>query len=191
MNTQTVHRARLVYRRNETQPASPTHLRAKTGPVRLPRTSPVFRQAEAADALAIHGLVLDHAAEGHLLPRQLDDIRAHVSRFVVTSIGNRVVACAELAPLSASVAEVRSLVVSAAARSRGVGQTLVNELMRRARLAGFSKLCAFAHAPAYFVRMGFSIVPHTWLPEKIDKDCGGCAQFRTCGQFAVIRDLCQ
>ena len=191
MNTQTVHRARIVRRPSETQPASRKHLSANTGPVRLARTAPVFRQAEAADALAIHSLVLDHLAEGHLLRRELDDIRARIHRFVVASIGGRVVACAELAPLSAAVAEVRSLVVSAAARSRGVGQTLVNELMRRARLAGFSKLCAFAHAPAYFVRMGFSIVPHTWLPEKIENDCSGCTQFRSCGQFAVIRDLCQ
>lgn len=179
MNTQTVHHPRLVRR--------PRPARA----VRLARTAPVFRQADTADALAIHSLVLDHLAEGHLLPREFDDIRARINRFVVASIGGRVVACAELAPLSAAVAEVRSLVVSAAARSRGVGQTLVNELMRRARLAGFSKLCAFAHAPGYFVRMGFSIVPHTWLPEKIWKDCSGCPQFRSCGQFAVIRDLCQ
>ena len=180
MNTQIVHRAHVVRRPG-----------TAAGPVRLARTAPVFRQADAADALAIHALVLDHVAEGHLLPRHLEDIQAHISRFVVTSIGGRVVACAELAPLGASVAEVRSLVVSVQARRRGVGQTLVNELMRRARLAGDSKLCAFAHAPAYFVRMGFSIVPHTWLPEKIEKDCAGCAQFQRCGQFAVIRDLCQ
>jgi amino-acid N-acetyltransferase len=191
VNTPIVHRARIVRRTNVAQPASPPHLRANAGRARLVRTAPVFRQAVAADAVAIHALVLDHLDEGHLLPRRLEDIQAHAGRFVVASIRGRVVACAELAPLSASVAEVRSLVVGAAARSRGVGQTLVTELMKRARLAGYSKLCAFAHAPAYFVRMGFSIVPHTWLPEKIDKDCAGCAHFRTCGQFAVIRDLCQ
>ena len=32
--------------------------------------------------------------------------------------------------------------------------------------AGFDDLCVFAHEPAYFAHMGFSIVPHTWLPER-------------------------
>jgi amino-acid N-acetyltransferase len=100
-----------------------------------------------------------------------------------------VLACAELAPLSSSVAEVRSLVVSRDARSLGLGKTVVNELVRRAGAAGFQKLCAFTHSPAYFVHMGFSLVPHVWLPEKIDMDCKTCVHFRQCGQYAVMLTL--
>ena len=100
-----------------------------------------------------------------------------------------VLACAELAPLSRSVAEVRSFVVSREARSRSVGRGLVNELIRRATAAGFDKLCAFTHSPGYFVHLGFSIVPHAWLPEKIVTDCHVCSQFRHCGQYAVVRTL--
>jgi hypothetical protein len=37
--------------------------------------------------------------------------------------------------------------------------------------------------------MGFSIVPHVWLPEKIDTDCKSCVHFRQCGQYAVILTL--
>lgn len=162
-----------------------------TSVARRLRMAPVLRQAVPIDAAAIHTLVLGHLGEGHLLPRRLEDIQSHITRFVVAADGPRVVACAELSPLDASVAEVRSLVVSAQARTRGVGQALVNELSRRAREAGFAKLCAFAHAPSYFVHMGFSIIPHTWLPAKIEKDCRSCAQFRACGQYAVVRELCQ
>jgi hypothetical protein len=32
-------------------------------------------------------------------------------------------------------------------------------------------------------------VPHTWLPEKIEADCRACAQFRRCGQYAVMLPL--
>ena len=35
--------------------------------------------------------------------------------------------------------------------------------------------------------MGFSIVPHVWLPEKIVTDCHTCPLFRRCGQYAVVR----
>ncbi len=100
--------------------------------------------------------------------------------------GRTVVGCAELAPLSAHVAEVRSLAVAAGARKNGVGATLVAELRVRARRAGFDKLCAFTHTPGYFSQMGFSIVPHLWLSEKIFTDCVKCPLFRRCGQYAMV-----
>ena len=34
--------------------------------------------------------------------------------------------------------------------------------------------------------MGFSIVPHLWLPEKIFTDCVKCPLFRQCGQYAMV-----
>lgn len=145
-----------------------------------------LRSATAAEAAAIHVLILDHLQEGHLLPRELDEIVAHAGRFVVAVHRDRVLACADLAPLSNAVAEVRSLVVGREARSLGLGRRIVDELVRRARVAGFDKLCAFTHSPAYFVHMGFSIVPHVWLPEKIVTNCHSCVHFRQCGQYAVM-----
>jgi len=113
----------------------------------------------------------------------------HASRFVVATRARRIVGCAELAALSAHVAEVRSLAVDAGERGKGVGTMIVDELRRRARREGFEKLCAFTHAPAYFIQMGFSIVPHTWLLEKVTTDCVHCPLFRTCGQYAMVVPL--
>jgi amino-acid N-acetyltransferase len=70
-----------------------------------------------------------------------------------------------------------------------VGTKLVEELRVRARREGYDKLCAFTHAPAYFIQMGFSIVPHLWIPEKIFTDCVKCPQFRQCGQYAMVLPL--
>jgi N-acetylglutamate synthase-like GNAT family acetyltransferase len=190
------HPVRLVRRR-----------RAATMLVRAPQ--PILRAATKDDARAIHALIAEHVSEGHLLPRTLEDIEATAERFVVachpsagarsagrdlsagarSAKAERIVACADLAPLSPSVAEVRSLVVDATARSNGLGQRLVEELSRRAARDGFDSLCAFTHAAGYFVRIGFSIVPHTWVPEKIETDCRTCPQFRRCGQYAVTLAL--
>jgi N-acetylglutamate synthase-like GNAT family acetyltransferase len=150
---------------------------------------PVIRVASLDDVDAIHQLIETHVADGRLLPRNREEIAAHASRFLVAVQGRRVVACADLAPLSRHVAEVRSLVVDDAARSRGIGRKLVDELASRAGETGFETLCAFTHVAGYFVQMGFSIVPHTWLPEKIEVDCRSCAHFRTCGQYAVMLPL--
>ena len=156
------------------------------------RHAPVLlRAATAADADVIHGLIEDHLAEGHLLPRDRHEIARHAHRFVVALQGTTVVACAELAPLSKLVAEVRSFVVSRDARSQGLGRRLIDALLTQAQASGFATLCAFAHSPAYFVHLGFSIVPHAWLPEKIAVDCHACSQFRNCGQYALMRSLPQ
>ncbi|HYE85854.1 MAG TPA: hypothetical protein VEA16_05840, partial [Vicinamibacterales bacterium] len=75
------------------------------------------------------------------------------------------------------------------ARKLGLGVRMVEALGARARSLGYTRLCAFAHDPAFFVHRGFSIVPHTWVPEKIAHDCTACPLFRNCGQYAVVMEL--
>ncbi len=148
-----------------------------------------FRAARQEEAPELHALITAHAEEGRLLPRHLDELANHAPRFVVAVRRGRLVGCAELAPLSDAVAEVRSLVVDRKARRLGIARALVAELQRRARRENFGTLCAFTHDAGYFVRLGFSIVPHVWVPEKIALDCHRCAQFRRCGQHAVVLPL--
>lgn len=149
----------------------------------------IVRSAIAADVDAIERLVSTHMAEGRLLPRSREEITARINRFIVAVDNGRVVGCADLAPLSRRVAEVRSLVVAGGARSCGIGRSLVAELEKRAFAASFESLTAFTHTPGYFVQLGFSVVPHTWVPEKIEADCCTCGQFRRCGQYAVMLPL--
>ena len=148
-----------------------------------------LRPAAAADAEAVHALVSAHLKEGHLLPRGLDEIRRHAARFLVCEQRGEVKACAELAPLSSATGEVRSLVVAGHFRRSGVAARLLDALRERAKAAGLNTLCAFTHDPRFFVRQGFSIVPHLWVPEKISTDCVECPLFRRCEQFAMILPL--
>jgi amino-acid N-acetyltransferase len=148
-----------------------------------------FRQAAATDAASIHQLIAENLEAGHLLPRTFEDVETHAPRFLVAEAAGRVVACAELAPLSPAVAEVRSLVVDEGSRGRQIGPTLVAELASRAVARGFATLSAFTHDPSHFVRLGFTIVPHMWVPEKIAHDCTACPLFRRCGQYAVTLAL--
>jgi amino-acid N-acetyltransferase len=155
------------------------------------KTSPriVLRTGESADAKRLFALIQANLEEGHLLPRTLGELTVRANRFVVATKGRSIVGCAELAPLSPHVAEVRSLAVDARARGSRVGVAIVDELRRRARREGFEKLCAFTHAPGYFIHMGFSIVPHLWLTEKVYTDCVKCPHFRQCGQYAMVVPL--
>jgi len=148
-----------------------------------------LRSADPRDAGTLFALIAANQEEGHLLPRTRDELSVRANRFVVAVRAGSVVGCAELAPLSPTVAEVRSLAVDASARGGRVGVTIVDELRRRARRGAFERLCAFTHAPGYFTNMGFSIVPHLWLTEKVFTDCVKCPQFRRCGQYAMVVPL--
>jgi amino-acid N-acetyltransferase len=153
----------------------------------------IIRSASPEEAEALQTLITAHEQEGHLLPRTLSDLRVHAPRFLVAVDGETggagIVACGELAPLGHDVAEIRSLVVDRAYRGAGLGSRLVEALERRARLHGYHRLCAFTHRPDHFLKLGFSMVPHAWLPEKIAVDCHTCPLFRRCGQHAMLRTL--
>jgi amino-acid N-acetyltransferase len=150
-----------------------------------PVTQNAIRPGAPADASALYELITANLEVGHLLPRTLEDLVQHARRFLVIEDGGAVIGCGEIAPLSRGVAEIRSLVVDERYRGRGLGSRLIEALRRVARIQEFQTLCAFTHQPTSFVRLGFSIVPHTWLPEKITHDCHTCPLFRTCGQYAM------
>lgn len=156
------------------------------GPGGATGTGPIAtRPGTAADAPALYALITTNLEVGHLLPRTLDDLVQHAHRFLVITDRDEVVGCGEIAPLSRTVAEIRSLVVDERYRGQGLGSRLIEALRRLARIEEFETLCAFTHQPANFVRLGFSIVPHVWLPEKITHDCHACPLFRKCGQYAM------
>ena len=149
----------------------------------------LIRQARRPDTVAINRLVTANVGLGHLLPRTPEEIARHVSRFLVANQGESVLGCGELAPLTDTLSEIRSLVVDAGSRGGGIGTAVLTALVAGARRQGVPRLCAFTHVPHPFVALGFSIVPHTWLPEKIMTDCQGCAWFRRCEQTAVVIEL--
>ena len=148
-----------------------------------------IKRAEAKHAPVLHSLITANLEEGRLLPRTLEEISAHAERFTIVMRGRKLVGCAELAPLSAQTAEVRSLAVDIKERSHGIGAMLVDELRQRAHDEGFDRLSAFTHAPGYFSQMGFSIVPHVWMQEKIHTDCVKCPLFLRCGQYAMVAPI--
>ena len=70
-----------------------------------------LRTADAADAKKLHALIQANLEEGHCCRGRSSELTVHAARFVVAVEARRIVGCAELAPLSPHVAEVRSLAV--------------------------------------------------------------------------------
>lgn len=168
--------------------AASTRIATAAPPVPAGREA-VIRPAAASDAGRVYQLIAENLVSGHLLARPLGEVELHVPRFLVADDGAAVVGCGELARLSPAVAEVRSLVVDGPRRGTGVGRRLLDALIAEAVAQRVPRICAFTHQARPFVRAGFSIVPHPWVPAKIAADCRTCDLFRRCRQYAVVLDL--
>ena len=144
------------------------------------------RRAKLADAPAIHTLVARYDAQGLLLPRAADEIRANIGHFIVQEDGGRVVSCLSLESYGADLAEIRSIAVDPENRGQGFGARLIASAFTEARRRGIARVFAVTHAPQFFERQGFTAAARQSLTEKIERDCRTCSQQRACKLVAVI-----
>jgi N-acetylglutamate synthase-like GNAT family acetyltransferase len=144
------------------------------------------RRARISDVPAIHSLVAHYAAQGLLLPRAAEEIRANIGHFIVQEQNSRVLSCLALESYSADLAEIRSIAVDPENRGQGLGARLIVSALAEARRRGIARVFAVTHAPKFFERQGFAAATRHSLAEKIERDCRTCSQQRTCKLVAVI-----
>ena len=144
------------------------------------------RRAKRADVVAIHALVAKYAAQGLLLPRTEDEIRAHIGHFLVLAEQEHIAGCVALEPYGNELAEIRSVAVDGTTQGRGLGAKLVQFALAEAKRRGFARVFAVTHAPEFFQRQGFALSHRRALPEKIERDCNGCPKQRSCHLAAVV-----
>jgi N-acetylglutamate synthase-like GNAT family acetyltransferase len=147
------------------------------------------RVARPADAEAICALIAHFAAQGLLLPRTLENIRACIGHFLVMAWGKQVVGCVALEPYGTDLVEVRSLAVAEEFAGRGLGARLLRFAVAVARRRGIARVFAVTHAPEFFARQGFSATERRCIPEKIARDCQACPKRRDCHLQAVVFDV--
>lgn len=148
-----------------------------------------IRQAILDDVPGIARLVADNARRGGLLPRSEANIRASIDNFLVAELDGRVIGCGSLLPMSANLAELRSLAVDAEIRGGGIGARLVARLIEAARERQFSTLFALTRAISFFEKCGFAITPKENFPEKVWNDCVACPLLANCDEVAVTLEL--
>jgi amino-acid N-acetyltransferase len=144
------------------------------------------RAARLSDARAIHRLVAHYANEGLLLPRAEEEIRRNIGNFLVLCERGKLLSCVALESYGADLAEIRSLAVDPESRARGAGSRLVEFALAEARNRGIARVFAVTHAPDFFLRQGFEMVPRRSLAEKIERDCRQCPKRKSCKLAAAI-----
>ena len=154
------------------------------------------RIARATDVAPVHQLIEHYVGEGLLLPRTEDEIREHISRFIVLvekqDGTEKLLGCVALEPYGSDLAEIRSLAVSPDARGKhkGVGDHLMKATMDNARRRKIARLFAVTHRPDFFLRHGFEQGPRQMVPEKIERDCRTCPKEPHCDLVALVAVVC-
>src|SRR5579871_1181238 len=155
----------------------------------MTETKIAVRKATMRDIPAILELINSYAAKGIMLPRTEFEMSENIRDFSVAYAGDELVGCGALHFYSPLVGEVRSLAVSPEQREHGIGQLIVEALVREAQDYTLAALFAFTYVPVFFSKMGFHEVERGELPLKAWKDCLRCAKFNSCDEIAVLRVL--
>ena len=151
---------------------------------------PRIRRAIPADADAIAELN-NHFADQHLMLRRTPEMIALAcdDYVVATDERGRILACGALKEYSPSVAEVAAIAVSPDAQGLGLGRRIVAAVEDLARKRGVPEVFALTLAPEFFEALEYHRVDRARYPEKIRRDCIGCARRFACNETCFAKSL--
>ena len=146
-----------------------------------------IRSAKISDAEAIYSLINSYAERDRMLFRSLADIYENLQSFIVAELDGDVVGCCALQIIWSDLAEIKSLAVDEANMDKGVGKILVAAAIEQACQLGLPRIFALTLNPAFFEKLGFSVVEKDMLPMKVWSDCAACPKQQNCDEIAVIK----
>lgn len=150
----------------------------------------LVRRARASDAPGISRLNNTFADEGQMLARTPETVALAIDDYVVVqNAAGELLACGALKEYSPSVAEVAAIAVSRDAHGKGLGRAIVGAVERLARQRGIHDLFALTLQPEFFAAIGYERVDRARYPEKIRRDCLGCARRFACNEICFARTL--
>ena len=150
----------------------------------------LVRRARPQDAAAISRLNNVFANEGQMLQRSPEMIALAIDDYVVVQgASGELLACGALKEYSPSVAEVAAVAVSRSAHGMGLGRAIVGAVESLARKRGIYDVFALTLQPEFFAAIGYHRVDRARYPEKIRRDCVGCARRFACNEICFARSL--
>lgn len=150
----------------------------------------VIRRARTGDADAIARLIAVFAADALMLKRTPEMVELAIDDYVVAvNTAGEIVACGALKEYSPSVAEIAAIAVSRDVHGCGVGKAIVNAVETLALKRGIYDVFALTLQPAFFAAVGYQRVDRARYPEKIRRDCLGCARRFACNEICFAKNL--
>ena len=124
-----------------------------------------------------------------MLPRSLNELYENIRDFFVYAEGSKVYGCCALHIDWEDLSEIKSLAVAPARTGKGVGNKLLKECIKEAKILKIKKIFALTYVPSFFEQFGFKVVNKAELPHKIWSECIKCVYFPGCKEIAVMKEL--
>jgi amino-acid N-acetyltransferase len=149
-----------------------------------------IRPAQVSEADAIARLN-NFFADQHLMLRRTPTMIALAIDDYVVAVDDhgRIMGCGALKEYSPSVAEVAAIAVSPDAQGHGLGRRIVAAVESLARKRGIPEVFALTLEPQFFEALGYQRVDRARYPEKIRRDCIGCARRFACNETCFAKKL--
>jgi amino-acid N-acetyltransferase len=150
----------------------------------------VIRRARVSDAAGISTLNNRFADQALMLRRSPEVIAMAIDDYLV-AVNDRgqILACGAIKEYSPSVAEVAAIAVALEAHGQGLGRRIVGAVEQLALKRGISDVFALTLQPDFFGAIGYTRVDRARYPEKIRRDCLGCARRFACNEICFAKRL--
>ena len=149
-----------------------------------------LRPARESETEEIAELNNHFAAEHLMLRRTPAEIALAIDDYVVAvDARGRVLGCGALKEYSPSLAEVAAIAVAPTAQGNGLGRAMVDAVEELALKRGIHHVFALTLQPAFFEAIGYQRVDRARYPEKIRRDCLGCARRFACSEVCFAKRL--
>jgi amino-acid N-acetyltransferase len=150
----------------------------------------MIRKAQIQEVPEIRRFLADFTLDGGILPRTLADLYGQLrDYFVYRQDAGPIVGVAALHVCWAGLGEIRSVAVTPAYRSRGLGSRLVRTCLEEARVLGLNEIFLLTLAPDFFKNFGFRVVSREDLLPIVWADCVNCIKFPDCDEVPMILEL--
>ena len=150
---------------------------------------PIVRKAMVKDVPVIADIVNYHAKMGVMLPRPISRIYDNVRDYVVIESNGDILGCGALHVMWSDLAEIRALALRDEYVGKGLGRSLVDNLLEEAKSLGIEKVFVLTYKADFFKHFGFSVIDKSELPHKIWSECVNCIHFPNCEEVALIRSV--
>ncbi len=147
-----------------------------------------YSKAKLWHVQQMQNLVQPYVDDGTILMRSADEIATNIRSYTLAFNGDVLIGFSALHIHTVGLAEIRSLIVDADFRDKGVGKQLVSLCLEEGEALGLKEVLVLTYKQPFFEKLGFVEIPKESLPEhKIWADCIKCKYFPLCNEVSLIK----
>ncbi|MFT5662337.1 MAG: amino-acid N-acetyltransferase [Sulfurimonas sp.] len=149
-----------------------------------------YKKASLGDIQVMQELVDPEVESGVILERSSDEMATNIRSYILAYVDGKLAGFCALHIHTASLAEIRSLIVDETHRGNKIGANLIYKCVDEAKTLGLQKLLSLTYRQSFFENLGFVEIQKESLPEhKIWADCIKCKHFPICNEVSLIKNL--